>query len=137
MKIEEFYKTDNDKATFKLNKEIYSKEIILQTSYILLEDVYILIDTDEKYYYLHVKKKNKKLSFEQISEKLLDELIEANSYIEQAKRTSTIRQTILEKALIENTIDSEDIIEKENKIFGDLNSDEFYPKKQKKENKKA
>lgn len=59
MKIEEFYKIEDDKAVFKFSKEIYSKEVILQASYILIEDIYILIDVDDKYYYLYVKKKIK------------------------------------------------------------------------------
>jgi len=104
----------------KINKNIYSKKIITQTTYVLLDKYYFLIDEEEKYYIVQMKKKketnnnNNNLS---ISEKdaniFLDELIESSSYLDQLERTSEIRQLILEKAILSQVVDDE-LLELEN-----------------------
>ncbi len=124
--FEDFYKYEDNRAVFKLNSEIYDKETILQAAYVLLDDLYILIDKKEGYYYLYVKSKKNDVNFEKMAYNLLNELIEAKAYIEQAKRTKEVRQTLLEKALMSNSIDSDDLINQEDELFGELKEEDFY-----------
>lgn len=107
----------------KINKEIYPKEVIIQTTYVLLENYYFLIDKDEKYYFVYIKLKTKenndakpglhinpiKKLLEKAAYEFFDELIESQSYLDQLKRTSKTREIILEKALLNQTIDKETI----------------------------
>jgi len=115
--LEEVVKVSGDEAIFKLNEEIYSKEVILQAAYVLLENIHILIDKKESYFYLYVKVKDKKTNLEEIKEKLIDELIEANTYIEQAKRTKGVREKLLERALLTNSVEYDELMK--NKKFKD------------------
>jgi len=96
------YEINNNIATIKINKEIFSKEIIIQTTYILLEKFYFLIDSDKNYFIVEMKSKDKPITEKDVL-KFFDEIIESQSYIDQLKRTSKIREIILEKALITQT----------------------------------
>jgi len=104
------FEIKDGEAILKINKNIYSKEIIVQATYVKLENYYFLIDEEDKYYIISIKYKNNELNIYQKLEfaiyEFLDELIEAQSYIDQLKRTTEIRQIILEKALLSQTIDS-------------------------------
>lgn len=89
-------------ATLKLNKSVYPKQVLTQSCYVKLDDFYFLVDQGEEYYIIDMKPK-KKMKNEELEEAVLaffDELIESQSYIDQLKRTSEIRQTILERALL-------------------------------------
>ena len=97
-------------AELIINKNIYDKEVLMQTSYVMIEKSYILVDEDEKNYIIMIKpkKKIKDSEVEEMVFEFMDELIESASYIDQLKRTSSIRQIILEKALLsQSTIDEE------------------------------
>ncbi len=104
--------------TLKINKQIYPKEVIIQTTYVMLENYYFLIDKDDKYYIVYIKLKNKannenkqglhinpnKALLEKAAYEFFDELIESQSYLDQLKRTAKTREIILEKALLPQTI---------------------------------
>jgi len=106
---------DKDKIILKVNKKIYNKKVITQTTYVLLDKYYFLIDEDDRYYIVEIKKKDT-INQEFISAKdaniFLDELIESSSYLDQLERTSQIRELILEKAIISQTVD-EDLLDLE------------------------
>lgn len=93
------FEIKEDIGIIKINKNIYPKEVITQTTYVMLEEFYFLIDIDENYFIIEMKKKNGKIQEEDIYT-FFDELIESQSYLEQLKRTSEIRQIILERALL-------------------------------------
>ncbi len=101
----------DDEAIIKINKNIYSKEIIMQTTYVLLENYYFLIDEDEKNYivYLSIKKDSENKDLKIAVYNFFDELIESASYLDQLKRTSQTRQLILEKALLSQSLEDNDI----------------------------
>lgn len=97
--MEKNFSIDNGVAIIKVNKNIYPKEVISQTTYVLLEDYYFLIDEEDKYYTIEIRGKNKEITEEDILS-FLDELIESQSYLDQLKRTNGVREKILEAALI-------------------------------------
>lgn len=100
----------SDEAILKINKNIYPKEVIIQTTYVKLENFYFLIDEEEGYFIISMKFKEKqnntKENLERAVYEFFDELIESQSYIDQLKRTTDLRQIILEKALLAQTLDS-------------------------------
>jgi len=100
-------------ATIKINKEIYPKEVLIQASYIQLEKYYILIDQDKDYFIvsLKFKEENENNDLEKAVFEFFDELIEAQSYLDQIKRTSKIREVILEQALLGQTLRNEERVE--------------------------
>ncbi len=98
-------------ALIKINKNIYPKEVIIQATYVKLDEYYFLIDEDNDYFIITMKYKeteNKNISESSIYG-FFDELIESMSYIDQLKRTSKIREIILERALLGQTLDDETI----------------------------
>ncbi|MCA9459479.1 MAG: hypothetical protein KC550_02940 [Nanoarchaeota archaeon] len=134
---------NGDEAILRINKNIYPKEVLSQTTYVMLDNFYFLIDEDDKYWLVSMKlKENKNIRNKQNNENkqnnnqinnnnksndvnsdlnkavydFFDELIESQSYLNQLKRTSKIRETILEKALLSQTLDNEliDELEKDN-----------------------
>ncbi len=93
---------DNE-AIIKINKEIYSKQVVVQTTYVLLDKFYFLIDCDDKNWIVSLKFKdedNKENNLNDAVYGFFDELIESSSYLDQMKNTSEIRQLILEKAIL-------------------------------------
>ena len=86
-------------AIIKINKNIYPKEVLTQATYVKLEEYYFLIDEEDNRYIIEMQLKNEKEIGEKDVKEFFDELIESQSYIDQLKRSSKIRQTILERAL--------------------------------------
>lgn len=97
-------------AILKINKNIYPKEVIIQATYVKLENFYFLIDEEEGYFVISMKFKEKEHNTNENLQRAVyeffDELIESQSYLDQLKRTSDLRQIILEKALLAQTLDS-------------------------------
>lgn len=91
--------------TLRVNRNIYTKEIIVQTCYVMLEKFYFLIDEEGDSYHVEMKPKEKRDAKEEDAYSFFDELIESQSYLDQLKRTSEIRQTILERALLTQYVD--------------------------------
>lgn len=90
----------NEDATITINKNMYPKEVLVQACYVMLDECYFLIDEQKNNYIITLSLKNKKNNLKEKALQFFDELIEAQSYIDQLKRTSEIRQIILEKALL-------------------------------------
>lgn len=95
-------------ATIKINKNIYPKEVLIQASYVKLDEFYFLLDENENYFIVNLKYKERKKTndLEKAVYEFFDELIESQSYLDQLQRTSKIREIILEKALIRQTVDT-------------------------------
>jgi len=110
-------------AILKINKNIYPKEVIIQATYVKLENFYFLIDEEEGYFVISMKFKEKETNTNENLQRAVyeffDELIESQSYLDQLKRTSDLRQIILEKALLAQTLDSS-ILELGERETGDL-----------------
>lgn len=99
------FEINDNVATIKINKEIYPKEVIIQTTYVMIEDFYFLIDLKENYFIVEMKRKGEDKILQEDVFKFFDELIESQSYLDQLKRTSEIRQIILERALLTQNLE--------------------------------
>ena len=104
------FEIKNDEVIIKINKNIYNKEVLIQATYVKLEDFYFLIDEEDDYFLILMKYKerieNTKENLEKAVYEFFDELIESESYLNQLTRTTNLRQIILEKALLSQTLDS-------------------------------
>ena len=100
--MQQHFTIHDDKLVLTLNKEIYPKEVIIQATYVKLENYYFLIDADETYFYVYIKPKQSlsEEEMERAAYEFFEELVESQSYLDQLKRTKEIRQTILERALL-------------------------------------
>ena len=116
----------DDEAFIKINKNIYTKEVIIQAVYVLLDEFYFFIDEEENYYIVSMKFKveteQTESEYEKAVYKFFDELIESHSYLDQLKRTSDIRQTILEKALAVQRISEEAVESFQKKVSNDVDA---------------
>jgi His-Xaa-Ser system protein HxsD len=95
---------DNNESIITINKEIYSKEILIQATYVKLEELYFLIDVEDDNYIISLRfkdsKNNTKENLEKATLEFFDELIESASYLDQLKRSSKVREKILQAALL-------------------------------------
>lgn len=103
------FEINDNVATIKINKEIYPKKVLIQAAYVKLEKYYILIDQDENYFIINLRFKDKAKIEENSVFEFFDELIESQSYLDQIERTAKIREIILERALLGQTLDDETI----------------------------
>lgn len=106
------FEINDGTVTIKINKDIYPKEVLIQASYVKLENFFFFLDQDQDYFIVNMKFKEKKgtnTELETAVYEFFDELIESQSYLDQLKRTSKIREIILEKALLGQTLDDETI----------------------------
>jgi His-Xaa-Ser system protein HxsD len=121
------FKIKDNTAIIKINKNIYPKEVLIQATYVKLDKFYFLIDEDENYYIVSMKykEKNEKNNLEKAVFEFFDELIESQSYLDQLKRTSKIREIILERALLGQTLDDETL---DSLAIEDKKENNFQPK---------
>lgn len=101
----------DNKAIIKINKNIYPKEVLIHATYVNLDEFYFFIDENDNYFIITMKPKQKDLQKDLTYHvyQFFDELIESQEYINQISRTSKIRELILEKALLGQTLDDETI----------------------------
>lgn len=100
---------ENNMLILKIHKDMYSKEVLFHTAYVLLEDFYFFFDLQDDYFVLEIRLKResgdvvKKL--QESEKKILDELVESAAYLKQLEKTSSIRELLLEKALLTQNSD--------------------------------
>lgn len=103
------FEINDDEVLIKINKNIYPKEVLIQASYVKLDEFYFLVDENDNYYVVSMRYKqtDEKGDLKKAVYEFFDELIEAQSYIDQLKRSSKVREIILERALLGQTLDDE------------------------------
>ena len=91
----------------KFAKEFYPKEAILKAANIFTDDFYILLDTDDKYYYADINSKANK-DENDISNKFINEALLQSARYSVIKQTQNIRELIIGRALASTVIDDSD-----------------------------
>ena len=86
---------------FNLHCEMYPKEVLFHAAYVLLDDNYFFFDKQKEYFVVTLtpKKTYKTEKLQELGNAFLDELVESRAYIEQLKRTSGVREILLQRAL--------------------------------------
>lgn len=109
--MEQNFEVNDNFAQIKIKKSIYSKEVLFQCAYVKIDEYYVLIDEDSQNYLMNIRfkdsSKNNSKDLQVAVFEFFDELIESASYIQQLKKTSKIRETILERALLTQVEDSQ------------------------------
>ena len=90
---------------FKYNKDLYSKDSLIKAAYKFIDDFYLHLDCDEKYYYVDIESKEGKL----IDEKSFNNelLIQQTRSIVQ-ERTGKLREMMYARALASTVIEKVD-----------------------------
>lgn len=103
------------KALYKFNKELYSKEDLIKTSYRFIDDFYIHLDADENYYYVNIQAKEDKTLHE---EEFINEMLVQQTRNIVYKETNNIREMIYARAMASTLIqeEQEDIDQDEDNI---------------------
>ena len=114
------YEIEGDVAIIRINKNIYPKKVLIQATYVLIDEFYFLIDEDNESFIVNMKFKEdgQKEKLEGAVFRFFDELIESQAYIDQLSRTSKLREIILERALLGQTFDDE-MVEDVNSMSND------------------
>ena len=97
MVIENFQK---EYVELKFSTKIYTKEILFEACYILLDDYYFYLDLKDDDFIVTIFQKDKNFDKEKAISLFLDELIETCAHNEQLKNTQKLREVLLEKALL-------------------------------------
>lgn len=100
---------ENNVLILKIHKDLYSKEVLFHTAYVLLEEFYFFFDVQEDYFVLEIRLKHESgdvvKQLQQSEKIILDELVESAAYLKQLEKTSSIRELLLEKALLTQNSD--------------------------------
>lgn len=88
-----------------VNPKIYPLDVVLASAYTFTEKYYVLIDGDpNEEIIVELRPKNKKESLEQIGREFNNELINYANYAVQAIKNERLREAILNRVLLTNTI---------------------------------
>lgn len=93
--------------TFKFNKEIYPQMAIEKASYFFVDDYFVMIDSDDKYFLVELKPKNGTVKEKPVEDFQNEVLAQVNRY-KISKETKNIRELIVGRALASTMIDKRD-----------------------------
>jgi len=121
---------ENNSIILNINPKIYPLEIVYSAAYVFLDKSYILLDGDpEKEISIRLKPKEGQ-DLEKLGNEFLNELINYADYKKRAEDTKTIRETLLQRALItndpaaiQNPTEQDDEFDD---IMGELDEDDNY-----------
>lgn len=90
-------------VTINVNSQIYPLDVIYSAAYVFLDRCYILLDGNpKKRISVTLKPKKTEEEFGKVAGEFSNELLNYAFYKKQAEKTSTIRQSIVQRALITN-----------------------------------
>ena len=114
---------DEMHVLYKFNKELYSKEDLMKTSYRFIDDFYIHLDVDDQYYYVTIQsKEDKKLK----KEEFMNEMLVQQTRNIINKETRNIREMIYARAMASTLIQEEQVdVEQDEDDIDDILVDWF------------
>jgi len=96
---------------FKINKELYSKDAILETAYKFTNNYYFEIKSQDKNYLIKLKSKISSINIKNIKEDFLNELIDQQLRFNLNKKNHLLREMIIKKAFFPFFNKEEDVNE--------------------------
>lgn len=91
-------KESNNIIVFKVNKELYSKDAILETGYKFTNNYYFEIKSQDKNYLIELKPKTLRINIKNIKEDFLNELIDQQLRFNLNQKNHLLREMIIKKA---------------------------------------
>ena len=90
-------------------KDIYPSECVLKAAYTFLDKVYVHVDEDNKHWVVDLEaKSNYEFGERQLEKDFENELVAQAVRLSVFKRTHTLREILLARAMSSSLIDSED-----------------------------
>ena len=96
---------------FKINKELYSKDAILETAYKFTNNYYFEIKSQDKNYLIKLKSKISSINIKNIKEDFLNELIDQQLRFNLNQKNHLLREMIIKKAFFPFFNKEEDVNE--------------------------
>jgi His-Xaa-Ser system protein HxsD len=94
---------EKNSVTLTINPQFYPLETVYSAAYVFLDRAYILLDGNpKKEVCVRMKAKEKGANLERLGGEFLNELINYADYSKRAEQTRTIREMILQRALLTN-----------------------------------
>ncbi len=90
-----------ESKTIRLNKNIYSLEVIFSAAYVFLEKAYIKLDEENENIVVNISQKQGQ-DMQNIEKEFLNELINYSDYKKRAERSRNIREIIIQRAILTN-----------------------------------
>ena len=116
---------NKDYKCIKFNRELYSKTALIKAAYNYLENAYIHLDLDEKYYYVFLKEKKEDIEIKE--DDFMNEMLTQSVRHEVYLQTKNIRELLYARSLATSVIvdDEREIEDKQNRLQKDFNEDEI------------
>ncbi len=104
-----------DTYSAKLKKSVYPKVAVLKAAYNFIEEHYIHIDEDEKYWIVSISAKKEQRNSKRIEKEFENELLAQTVRYSVYRETHTVRELLLARALTSTMIEhTEQMREQEN-----------------------
>lgn len=116
---------NKDYKCMKFNRELYSKTALIKAAYNYLENAYIHLDMDEKYYYVFLKEKKEDIEIKE--DDFMNEMLTQSMRHEVYLQTKNIRELLYARSLATSVIvdDENEIEDKQNRVHRDFDEDEI------------
>ena len=114
---------DKDYRCMRFNKELYSKIALIKAAYNYLENAYIHLDMDEKYYYVFLKEKKEDIEIKE--DDFMNEMLTQSVRHEVYLQTKNIRELLYARSLATSVIVDDESEDKQNRLQKDFNEDEI------------
>ena len=89
---------NKDYKCIKFNRELYSKTALIKAAYNYLENAYIHLDMDEKYYYVFLKEKKEDIEIKE--DDFMNEMLTQSVRHEVYLQTKNIRELLYARSLV-------------------------------------
>ncbi len=96
---------ENNACIINLNPSIYPMEVIYTASYVFIDKAYVILDGDTKKEIKVILKPKEDYDVEKLGMEFHNELLSYVLYHEKNKQNKTIRDTIIQRALLANDPD--------------------------------
>ena len=104
-------KESNNIIVFKVKKELYSKDAILETGYKFTNNYYFEIESQDKNYLIKLRPKITYIDTKNIKEDFLNELIDQQLRFDLNQKNHLLREMIIKKAFFPFFNKGEDVNE--------------------------
>src|SRR3990167_5170797 len=92
-------KITKDYAQLNVNSKIYSKEVIFAVGYVLLDKMYILLDSEKNDIIVYLYPQRKEANLKKLSLEFCNEMLNYAHYFTRLKNNSEAIKTIMQRAL--------------------------------------
>ena len=116
---------EDGSVILKVNPKLYPLEVIYSAAYVFLDRAYVLLDGDPKKEVIVKLMPKEKHDLKKLGGEFFNELINYADYNKRAKETKSIREMLLQRALITNDPSVlQEGGEELDKVMGELDDDE-------------